>query len=276
MKGGARAVDFERVRRLLHRLGQQVGHQRVQRPGELSVPERTACPRTSTAGSSLRYEQNRTWIDVNLGGPILKDRLYFYASYYRPDEHAGQPGQPLRRAAEYNSTRNEGFGKLTFTPTTSVLFNASYRDSKRVDKSDLFLATPPPPRAAETSRGSRSAPSTVVGHRSASHATFKYTHFTNLTHGRPDNIADVDISTAGHPARHRRPRHAGPAHRARARSRPARLQRLRPALIDRYGYVQNGVQDGRRPGRFRARSSTRTTSSATPGRSPTTSPSAAP
>src|SRR5207244_8203250 len=35
---------------------------------------------------------------------------------------------------------NEEFGKLTFTPTGALLFNGSYRTSKRTSKSSLFAA----------------------------------------------------------------------------------------------------------------------------------------
>ena len=39
-----------------------------------------------TSGAQSRYEQDRDWLNASLGGPILKDRLYFYGSYYRPTE----------------------------------------------------------------------------------------------------------------------------------------------------------------------------------------------
>ncbi len=86
------------------------------------------------SGILSRYEQARSWIDVNLGGPILNDHLYFYGSYYRPKNERENAANLYGPLPSYKSTRNEGFGKLTITPTQSVLLNLSYRDSKRVEE----------------------------------------------------------------------------------------------------------------------------------------------
>ena len=83
------------------------------------------------SGSQSRYEQDRTWLTANIGGPILKDRLYFYGSYYRPTRTRDNRANLYGELPDYDSTRNEGFGKLTFTPTKTMLLNFSYRDSKR-------------------------------------------------------------------------------------------------------------------------------------------------
>ena len=111
---------------------------------------------------------------------MLKDRLYFYASYYRPQNTRENRANLYGELPQYESTRNEGFGKLTFTPSRSILLNASYRDSKRVDTSDLFVSN----AAATTGSGSEARlkigtadGSWVIGSRS--YATFKYTHFSN-------------------------------------------------------------------------------------------------
>ena len=37
-----------------------------------------------TSGAQSRYQADRSWLDVNAGGPVLKDKLFFYGSYYRP------------------------------------------------------------------------------------------------------------------------------------------------------------------------------------------------
>ena len=94
------------------------------------------------------------------------------------------------------SIRNEGFGKVTFTPVSSLLLNFSYRHSKRTEKSDLFAANAAPTTGSGgegvlkigTAEGSW-----IINSRSL--VTFKYTNFTNETIGTPDNIADVTIST---------------------------------------------------------------------------------
>ena len=128
-----------------------------------------------------------------------------------------------------------------------MLLNFSYRDSHRLDTSDLFAST----ASATTGTGNEAwqkigtlEGSWVVNSRS--HLTFQYTDYANETQGRPDNIADVSAST-----RHR--------HAARHRAGSIRLGLLTvPApvagqaafndfvqpLIDRYGYVDNGVKVG--------------------------------
>jgi hypothetical protein len=198
------------------------------------------------AGIRSRYEQDRSWLTANLGGPLLKDRLYFYGSYYRPEsarENAANLYGPL---PEYDLSRNEGFGKLTFTPSASLLFNVSYRDSKKEEKSDQFLAN----ASATTGTGaeSRLRIATVEGSwviNSRSYATFNYTHFANETQGRPDFVANVVPSTA-----------AGTRLDIGALDQQGRLTVPTPVtgapafnafiqpLIDRYGYLQNNTRVG--------------------------------
>ena len=92
------------------------------------------------SGIQSRYEQDRDWLNASLGGPILKDRLYFFGSYYRPTLTRSNAANLYGPLPGYDSTRNEGFGKLTFTPTKSVLLNASYRESKRVETGAQFAS----------------------------------------------------------------------------------------------------------------------------------------
>ena len=132
VKGGATAVDFNRAGRVRHRFGQQVRHQRSSTASSATSFQNAGMSAALNSGSRVavrvRIAPGST---LNVGGPIMPDRLFFYGSYYRPEDHAGQPREPVRSTCrKYQSTRNEGFGKLTFTPTHSMLINGSYRDSQ--------------------------------------------------------------------------------------------------------------------------------------------------
>ena len=160
----------------------------------------------------------------------MKDRLFFYGSYYRPENTRNNRANLYGELPEYESTRNEGFGKLTFTPTRSILLNVSYRDSKRVDTSDLLRRRTPP---ASTGSGSEARlkigtvdGSWVINNRSF--ATVKYTDFANQ-HAGP-----AGQHRQRHHQHHARARGStsrnldtlGPADRAAADRRADRVQRL--------------------------------------------------
>jgi Carboxypeptidase regulatory-like domain len=196
IKGGARAVDFDRSGGFSIDSVSKSGTSRY--AGQFSYQFQTENMAADlTSGAQSRYQADRSWLDANVGGPILKDRLFFYGSYYRPENTRNNRANLYGELPQYESTRNEGFGKVTFTPTRSVLINGSYRSSKRVDTSSANYA---PNAAASTGSGSENRQkigivegSWVVNNRS--YVTGKFTDFTLLTHGRPDNVANVTIST---------------------------------------------------------------------------------
>ena len=245
IKAGARAVDFDRSGGFSMDSVSKSGT--AQFHGLLSYQfQDNNMSSDLDSGSLSRFEQDRTWLTANLGGPIVKDRLYFYGSYYRPTRTRENRANLYGELPNYDSTRNEGFGKLTFTPTQTVLLNFSYRDSKRVDTGDLFA----PNASSTTGTGSeaRLKIGTAEGSwvvNSKSFATAKFTHFVNDTQGRPDNIADVDISTAIGTALNvgsldTQGRLGVPV---AVSGQPAHNAFVQP-LIDRYGYDANGVKTG--------------------------------
>ena len=245
INGGATAVDFNRSGGFLidsvSKSGTNAYH------GEASYQFQTAKMSAGlNTGILSRYEQNRKWWNASLGGPIVNDYVYFYGSYYRPEQDRQNRANLYGTLPDYNSIRNEGFGKLTVTPMQSVLLNLSYRDSKRVDKSDLFASN----AAATTGTGNEGKlrigtadGSWVIDNRSF--ATVKYTHFENLTQGRPDNISS-----------------AVPTNVIGTQLDVANLDKLGlltvpilvsgndaynafvQPIIDRYGYTLNGVKTG--------------------------------
>ncbi|MDP1570012.1 MAG: carboxypeptidase regulatory-like domain-containing protein [Vicinamibacterales bacterium] len=245
IKGGAQAINFDRSGGFTIDSVSKSGTSRYQ--GMLSYQlQNNAMAAELESGSRSRYEQDRTWLTGNVGGPILQNRLFFYGSYYRPTRTRDNQANLYGELPAYESTRNEGFGKLTFTPSSAVLLNASYRDSKREDISDLFAAN----ASATTGSGSelRLRIATVDGSwviNDRSFLTFKYTNFANRTQGRPDSIASVTPSTQAGTrldvtSLDSQGRLTVPTPVAGATAYNAFIQ----PLIDRYGSVQNGQRIG--------------------------------
>jgi hypothetical protein len=245
VKGGARAVDFDRAGGFAIDSVSKSGSSQYH--GELSYQFQTKGMASDlTSGVQSRYEQDRDWLNASLGGPILKDRLYLYGSYYRPTRTRSNAANLYGSLPGYDSSRNEGFGKLTFTPAKSILLNASYRESKRVETGAQFDAN----ASATTGTGyeARLKIFTADGSwvaSSSSLVTFKYTHFSNPTQGRPDNTADVAVSTAPGTqldidSLDTQGRVTVPVPVAGADAYNAFVQ----PIIDRYGYTQNGTKVG--------------------------------
>jgi hypothetical protein len=196
IRGGAKAVDFDRSGGFLVDSVSKSGTSRFS--GMASYQFQTddmAWDLKKSSGLS-RYQKNQQWWDFNLGGPIVKNKAFFYGSYYHPIQDRANQANVYGTLPDYNSDRNEVFGKVTFTPKSNVLFNVSYRNSHRLDTGDVFPST----SASTTGSGSEAwlkigtaDGSWVINARSF--ATVKYSHFVNQTQGRPDNVADVTIST---------------------------------------------------------------------------------
>ena len=245
IKGGARAVDFERAGGFSIDSVSKSGTDKWQ--GEVSYRlQNSGMAADLKSGSQSRYEQDKDWITGGVGGPLVKDKLYFYGSYYRPGISRENRANLYGPLPAYSSVRNEGFGKLTFTPTSKVLLNLSYRQSKRLDESDLFASN----ASATTGTGYQIKQKILTADGSwiinqKSYFTFKYTKFENPTQGRPDNEANVTLSTA--PGTRldianldKIGRFSVPAPVTGNSTYNTFIQ----PLIDRYGYSVNGVKTG--------------------------------
>jgi hypothetical protein len=245
VKGGARAVDFERSGGFTIDSVSKSGTSRLAGMVSFQV-QNSAMVAEQATGVNSRFESDRTWTTLNLGGPVLPDRLHFYASYYRPENRRNNPSNLYGELPEFKSTRHEGFGKLTYTPRAALLINVSYRGSDRTDTGDTFAAN-----AAPTSgSGSEAKQQIAIGEGSwiinnRSHATFKYTSFRLDTQGRPDNIASAQASqTIGTSLNLAQLDTIGrlsvPSPVAGQTAYNAFIQ----PLIDRYGYTQNNARVG--------------------------------
>ena len=245
IKGGARAVDFERAGGFSIDSVSKSGTSEFAGQVDYRLQNHNMSSDLKS-GSASRFEQDKAWVTAGLGGPLVKDRLYFYASYYRPTNSRDNRANLYGPLPSYKSTRNEGFGKLTFTPKTSVLLNVSYRQSKRFEESDLFASN----ATSTTGTGSEARQKIITGDGSwvinpKSYATFKVTKFENPGASRPDNVANVTIGTTVGTRLDianldKIGRFSVPAPIAGQTAFNSFIQ----PLIDRYGYTANGVKTG--------------------------------
>ena len=196
IKGGARAIDFDRSGGITIDSASKSGTNRF--TGELSYEyQGNNMVADLVTQSQSRYEQDRKWLTLSGGGPLWREKLFFYGSYYRPENSRDNRANNYGELPDYKRTRNEGFGKVTFTPLNGVLANFSYRDSHRLDTSNLFGQS----SSATTGTGDESWQKIMAAEgswvvNSRSHATFKFTRFDLDTLSRPDNIANVDPTNA--------------------------------------------------------------------------------
>ncbi|MDQ3068570.1 MAG: TonB-dependent receptor [Acidobacteriota bacterium] len=196
VKGGARAVGFDRSGGFTIDSVSKSGTNRF--AGMLQYqfqnPDLTA---DLESGTVSRFEEDRSWITGNVGGPIIADKLFFFASYYRPDRTRENRSNAYGELPGFESDRNEGFGKLTFSPSGNILLNGSYRDSKRTESGGLFGQF----STGTTGAGSESRQRIYTGEaswvvNSRSHFTGKVTRFGLETLGQPDTVSGATPNTA--------------------------------------------------------------------------------
>jgi len=196
VKGGAQAVDFNRAAGFTIDSVSKSGTNEFK--GMVSYQFQTESMRGDVIGTSVsQFDQSKSWTTANFGGPIVPDRLLFYASYYRPVVERTGRTNAYGGLPDYDNTRNEYFGKLTYTPTSSILLNGSYRTSDR--------------EAINASIGSSSQASTALNDEASqdiailegswvvnqnSFATGKYTDYKLKTASLPNVILNVAPSTA--------------------------------------------------------------------------------
>ena len=134
VRGGAQAAQFDRSGGFLVDSVSKSGTNRF--GGQISYQFQNASMTAKTVNNTTsKYDAMHGWFDLNGGGPIVKDKVFFYASYYRPEINRDERANVYGALPDYDSTRNEGFGKVTFKPTHAILLNVSYRDSHRLDTS---------------------------------------------------------------------------------------------------------------------------------------------
>jgi hypothetical protein len=193
VKGGANAVGFNRSGGFLVNTLSKSGTNQFR--GELRYQVQTAGMTGSvTDESAEEFDDDLDWLVANIGGPIVRDNLFFFASYYRPTTARTNRANVYGEVPDRDEVRDEYFIKLTWTPTNSLMFSGSYRDSQ-IDQSGYGVGQF---SAGTTSYGADSELKigVIEGSWVASDNglfTFKASDFSNPSTGTPDNILDFQI-----------------------------------------------------------------------------------
>ena len=188
VKGGAKAIGFNRSGGFLMNTISKRGTDQFK--AEVSYQLQSASMTSDQdTGSSLEFDEDRSWSVLSLGGPILRDRLYFYTSYYRPERTRSNTSNAYGSVGDYDNTRDEFFGKLTFSPTDNILLDASFRTSDR----EVVNASIGEFEDPSVSQGSTNTQDILILEGSwivsdASSLSFKYTDFEDSGSTRPDNL----------------------------------------------------------------------------------------
>ena len=136
VRGGAKAIGFNRAggfsMNTISKSGTDEFH------GEVSYQTETKGMRSDldTGDSPEEFDEDRSWTVASIGGPLVRDRLYFYTSYYGPRTDRSNGENAYGAVPDYEITRDEIFGKLTFSPTDNILIDASYRTSEKETLND--------------------------------------------------------------------------------------------------------------------------------------------
>lgn len=132
-RGGAKATKFNRAGGLAINVLSKSGTNEFHADLEYQIqPKSLYADKDGTTG--VKYDTNKTWLTSSISGPLIEDELFFYASYFRPETDKPNKENVRGDVKDYNSVRNEYYGKLTWAPTDELLLNASLRTSERVDK----------------------------------------------------------------------------------------------------------------------------------------------
>ncbi len=197
VKGGANAIGFNRAGGILVNTLSKSGTNQFK--GEVSYQVQTDSMTAAVdADTESTGDPNQDWAVANIGGPIIPEMLYFFASYYRPTETLDNRGNAYGAVPQFERIRDEWFGKLTFNPASSLMLNGSYRSSE-TDGSGRGV-------------GEFAAGSTSIGDDSTlkiaiiegtwmvsdnSFLSFKASDFENKNGSAPDNVFGFDIADDG-------------------------------------------------------------------------------
>lgn len=243
IRGGVKATDFNRSGGLTINSVTRSGTNRWK--GFLGYQVQTSGMTGDVTDESLEtFDEDFSWLTFGVGGPVLKDKLFFYGSYYRPEIARDNVANVYGSVPNFDSSRDEFFAKLTWTPTDSLLFNGGYRDSEREESGSSVCET----CAGSTSEGGKNNTTTAFIDASwlindKSNLSFKYTEFDDQGTSLPDNLLNFNIGPGVNLDVDNLDRQGLFLVPLPIEGSPEYNEFALP-LIDRYGYLENGVPQG--------------------------------
>jgi hypothetical protein len=244
LRGGAKAIGFHRASGFNMNTVSKSGTDEFR--GEVSYQVQSASMTGSldNGDSPESFDEDRSWATFSLGGPIIRDRLYFYTSYYRPDFNRSNTANAYGPVGDFENVRDEAFAKLTFSPTDNILLDASYRTSDREVRNDSVGAF----EAATASLGSVATQDILILEGSwiisdTTSMNFNYTDFENRNADRPDTIFGFSVA-AGDPLNIASLDQQGYFNVPQPVAGEDAYNAFIQPLIDQYGYSDGGVQTG--------------------------------
>ncbi len=125
--------------------------------GLTAQPIELACARCTQPTSGYVRTRSRDFT-ANLGGPIVRNRLWFFAGYQYLRDYDSQPGTDPRFPRTYE--QNKFLGKLTWQATSTIRVLSSFHNEEWVNPERPTLATP----FETTLRFQASVPTTTLAH----------------------------------------------------------------------------------------------------------------
>ncbi|WP_404340880.1 carboxypeptidase regulatory-like domain-containing protein [Pseudoalteromonas mariniglutinosa] len=248
-RGGAKAVGFNRAGGFSINTVSKSGTDEFHGNVEYKIQPKNF---VATPEGTESFEEDKTWLTASLGGPLIKDSLYFYSSYYRPEVTRENKNTAYGEVKNYKSVRDEYFGKLTWAPTDDLLFNLSQRSSEKEIEGNSIGQF----ETDSVSVGEKADQdiftldgSWILG--SATTLAFQYSTFDLKTGAQPDNALTImpslsdqlDINNLEQMGYFSVPSQlASDANYSAAQI--AAFNAGAAPLIDKYGYTENGQKLG--------------------------------
>lgn len=244
-RGGAKAVGFNRSGGFAINTKSKSGTNEFKGSVEYKIENKNF---SASREDGVKQDTDKSWITAAVSGPLIQDQLFFYGSYYGPEEKGSNKVTAYGPAKAYKSDRDEYFGKLTWAATDDLLMNLSYRDSDRVETGSSIGEY----ETDSVSAGSQSQQKIftfdgtyILGDYTT--LSFNASKFDYKTGGRPDVALDLvpaigkslditDLEKMGY--------FFVPDLLAASNPDAANFNPGAQALIDRYGYTENGQKTG--------------------------------